>query len=90
MHRLPKGVLPVAGQVLANSLLIVPQKTMQCEHIPITDERQTVIHRIAWRRVGCNIQEEPAQMEKHNILNCKVGNHTGSEELINLADTPLN
>lgn len=52
-------VLPVAGKVLANFLLIVPQQPVQSKNIAITDEGQAVIDSVASWAIGCNIKEKP-------------------------------
>lgn len=52
-------VLPVAGKVLANFLLIVPQQPVQSKHVAIADEGQAVVDSVASRTIGCNIKEEP-------------------------------
>lgn len=52
-------VLPVAGKVLANFLLIVPQQPVQSKYIAITDERQAVIDSVASWAIRGNIKEKP-------------------------------
>lgn len=52
-------VLPVAGKVLANFLLIVPQQPVQSKYVAITDERQAVIDSVASWAIRCNIKEKP-------------------------------
>lgn len=56
-------VVPVAGQVLANALLVVPQQAVQRQHVAVADEGQAVVDRVAGRRVRRDVQEEPAAEE---------------------------
>ena len=58
LHSTPEA-LPVAGQVLANLLLIVPQQPVQSQNVAVADERQAVIDSVASRAVRCNIKEKP-------------------------------
>lgn len=52
---------PVAGQVLADFLLVVPEQAVQGQHVAVADEGQAVVHGVAGRAVGRDVQEKPAR-----------------------------
>lgn len=49
---------PVAGEVLADLLLVVPQQPVKGKNVAVADERQAVVDRVAGRAVGGNVQEK--------------------------------
>lgn len=51
---------PVAGQVLADFLLVVPEQAVQGQHVAVADEGQAVVDGVSGRAVGGNVKEEPA------------------------------
>lgn len=50
-----KKLLPVAGQVLADPFLVVPQKAVKGENVAITDEGETVVDGVTRRGVGSDV-----------------------------------
>lgn len=64
--------VPVAGQVLTDPLLVIPEQAVQGEHISITNKRQAVVHRITRGRVRCYIQKKSAQKYPNKATVIKV------------------
>lgn len=64
-------VVPVAGQVLADFLLVVPEQAVQGQHVAVADERQAVVDSVAGRAVGRDVQEKPSRRVKialHKVI----------------------
>lgn len=60
------AAVPVAGEVLADLLLVVPQQAVQGQDVAVADERQAVIDCVAGGAVGCDIQEKPGVGDQNN------------------------
>lgn len=56
---------PVAGEVLADPLLVVPQQAVEGQDVAVADEGQAVVDRVAGRRVRSDVQEKPAAEGKN-------------------------
>lgn len=57
---------PVAGQVLADFLLVVPEQAVQRQHVAVADEGQAVVDGVAGRAVGRDVKEKPAIQTRNN------------------------
>lgn len=63
---------PVTGEVLADPLLVVPQQAVEGQHIAVTDKGQTVVDRVAGRRVRRYVQEKPVVERGENTLKPQI------------------